>query len=142
MRRRRPTTHTLFAGLPIIGSGTPDDLRSVAAAGDLVTVPGGTVLHRRGDHPRACYLLLDGAVHLVDAAGEVEAVGRGVLVGLVEVLDRAMSTVDAVTTTEATLLAITAPRLLALVDRSPAMRAAVLRQLARRTRQLDERLAS
>jgi CRP-like cAMP-binding protein len=139
---RHETTEARLSALPLIGTATPRDLRALAAAGDLVVVDGGHVLHTAGEHPRACHLVVDGVVEVVVDGRTVAVHGPGELVGLVEAVDGQPAAGDAVVAGPATVLALTAPRLRGLLERNHVVRVAAFRQLAVRTRALDDQLAS
>jgi CRP/FNR family cyclic AMP-dependent transcriptional regulator len=122
--------------VPLFAEASIRDLRDLGAAGDVVTVDAGRFLQHAGARVGECFLVLDGELSLVVDGSEIARLGPGDLLGELEVMDGQPAATDAVAGTDVTALVVTAARLRALVDTNHAVRTAVVRQLARRAREL------
>lgn len=122
--------------VPLFAEASTRDLRDLGAAGDVVTVDAGRFLQRAGARVGESFLVLDGELSLVVDGSEVARLGPGDLLGELEVMDGQPAATDAVAGTDVTALVVPAARLRALVDTNHAVRTAVVRQLARRAREL------
>jgi CPA1 family monovalent cation:H+ antiporter len=122
--------------VPLFAEASARDLRDLGAAGDVVTVDAGRFLQRAGSRVGESFLVLDGELSLVVEGSEVARLGPGDLLGELEVMDGQPAATDAVAGTDVTALVVPAARLRALVDTNHAVRTAVVRQLARRAREL------
>ena len=122
--------------VPLFADASTRDLRDLASAADVVVLDAGRFLQRRGRHVVEAYLVLDGEVDLVADGFQLAALGPGDLLGELEIVDGEPAASDAVAAGEVTALVLTAPRLRGLVESNHAVRTAVVRQLARRARDL------
>ena len=130
MRRHDDPKTASLRALPVFETARQSDLRTLAAAGDVVTVEAGRVLHEGGHLAQQVLLVLDGTVDVVAGGGRTTTVRPGQFAGVDAVLDGSWYASDAVAASEVTALAIWAPRLRALVETNPVVRTAVTRQLA------------
>jgi CRP-like cAMP-binding protein len=118
-----------LASLPMLASAGPDELRAVAAAGDVVELASGTVLCEGGLTSKHRYLVIDGLLAMSVGREAVATVGRGELVG--DDLGAAVTVIS-----DVTALAIPVPAMRSLLATSESMRNAIIEQLETRVRQL------
>ena len=128
--------------LQLFATTSTRELRAIAAAGDLVDVEAGRLLCRADHHARECFVVVDGMVDVVVGSTTVATLRRGNLVGELGVIDGLPRSADVVAATDVTVLAIDARSMRSLLATSPAVRDAVLRQLADRLRRSDLELAA
>lgn len=126
----------LLRSVPVLAEASSRDLRDLAAAGDTVDLPAGRFLQRSGRRVGDAYLVLTGEVALVVDGHEVATLVPGDLLGELEIVDGEAAATDGVAATDVTALVLTAPRLRGLVESNHAVRTVVVRQLARRAREL------
>ena len=136
MRTRDPKID-LLRHLWLLSSAGRRELRAVAAAADLATVPAGHVLVRAGGRATEVYVIVAGTAEVVLDGRVLVAVGPGEFVGEVGVIDGQPRTADVVATSEVTVLAVHASQLRALLAASPGLRRGLLQQLAHRVRRMD-----
>ena len=139
--RNRDEKIELLRQLPPFLGARGAELRTIAAAADLVSVDAGRVLCRTDRRALEVFVVVDGMVDVVIGGTTVATLRRGQIVGELGVIDGAPRSADVVAATDARVLTISAPATRALLDTSPAFRGAVLHQLADRVRSLDLELA-
>jgi len=120
-----------------LGAGARE-LRTIASAGDLVTVEAGRPLCHADRQARECFVVIDGMVDVRIGGTTVATLRRGQLVGELGVIDGLPRSADVVAATDVTVLVIGAPEMRSLLTTSPTIRDAALRQLADRVRRSDE----
>jgi CRP/FNR family cyclic AMP-dependent transcriptional regulator len=128
--------------LPLFATASVRELRTIAAAGDIVQVEAGRALCRAERYAREAFLVLDGMVDVRINGGTVASLRRGNLVGELGVIDGLPRSADVIAATDVTVLAIGAREMRSLLGTSRTVRDAVLRQLADRIRRSDEELAA
>ena len=128
--------------LPLFATTDARELRAIAGAGDLVTVPAGTTLCHADRAARECFLVVDGMVDVRIGSTTVATLRRGNLVGELGVIDGLPRSADVIAATDVTVLAFDARAMRALLTTSGTIRDAVLRQLADRIRRSDEELVA
>jgi cytochrome P450 len=115
--------------------------RLAEAVGPEVGVPAGTVLFREGDAARDCTVILEGEADVLVAGRYVGSAGPGESVGEMGLLDDAPRSATVVARTPLRARVIDAAAFDALLDDAPSVSRALLRQLSRRLRALDQTLA-
>lgn len=109
--------------LPLLRCCTDDEIRRLAAAGELVELPVGAALQRRDNDIEWLHLVLDGEVSRV---GEPEA-----LVGQTAVLAGTDARDDVLAATDVLVLLVGRREFRALIDTAPGFRSAVITSMAR-----------
>jgi CRP-like cAMP-binding protein len=109
--------------LSLLRSCADDEVRRLAAAGELVELPAGAVVQRRGAAVEWLALPVEG---LVSGPGEREA-----FVGQTAVLAGTPSPHDIVAGTDALVLVVGRREFRALMDTAPGIRSAVITAMAR-----------
>jgi CRP-like cAMP-binding protein len=127
----------LLRTLPAFAGARTRELRQVAAVADVVSAAAGRVICRADRTALEVYVVVDGAVDVVADGITLATLERGQLVGELGVIDGEPRTADVVAATDVTLLAIHGPAFKALLETSPSLRLAALRQLAERLRRMD-----
>jgi CRP-like cAMP-binding protein len=127
----------LLRSLPTFAGARTRELRRVAAVTDVVTAEAGRVICRADRTALEVYVVVDGVIDVVAGGATLATLERGQLVGELGVLDGEPRTADVVAATDVTLLAIHGPAFKDLLETSPALRLAALRQLAERVRRMD-----
>jgi putative ABC transport system ATP-binding protein len=135
--RNRDEKIDLLRELPPFSGASLRELRSLAAAAEVVSVDAGRVLCRADRRALETYIVVDGTVDVVVRGATVATLHRGQIVGELGVIDGEPRSADVVAATDVTLLAIHAPAMRALIETSHAMRTALLRQMAERVRHMD-----
>jgi cytochrome P450 len=123
------------------GCGDAELDRIAAAVGPEFGVAAGTVLFREGDAARDCTVILEGEADVLVAGRYVGSAGPGESVGEMGLLDDAPRSATVVARTPLRARVIDAAAFDALLDDAPSVSRALLRQLSRRLRALDQTLA-
>jgi CRP-like cAMP-binding protein len=118
--------------VPLLRPCRAEELRKLAASGELATSPAGTVLHNAGEDVGWLHLVLDGELAVRTPGGGEQPRDAGAVVGDKEVLSGHAATGTAVTMTEMTTLVMGRREFLAAMDTCPSFRGAVVSSLAER----------
>jgi hypothetical protein len=128
--RRHLQQTTLFAEV------AEADLEQAAEAAEIVTLPAGRYLFRRGDVGDELYVILSGAVYvLAEQRGEeqiLDQLASGALFGEIAMLSGEPRTASIRTATKTVLIRLKRRPLLGLMESHPAMRTAIWSAFARR----------
>jgi CRP-like cAMP-binding protein len=76
-----------LADLPNLRECSKDDLRALADAGRVVTLPDGWAFVREGTPADAAYILLSGEAHVLVGRSVVDSLGAGAILGEMAYLD-------------------------------------------------------
>jgi CRP-like cAMP-binding protein len=117
--------------VPMLRACSEAELRRLAWAAEMITVPTGAVMQVEDDEVRWFYLVLAGDVDVEQGERMVGSSGVGTTVGEVELLcgSPAMHTVTAASPVRAVVLS--RPQFNAVLDDCPVFRDAIVRSLAR-----------
>jgi cytochrome P450/CRP-like cAMP-binding protein len=119
-----------------------DDLDRVAAlARTELTFEADAVLFEEGDPARDLYLIVEGQAEVTVAGRFLDDVGEGESIGELGLLDRGPRSARVVTRTPMTVQVIEAAGFDRLLDEAPSVTHALLRQVSRRLRDTNERVA-
>jgi cytochrome P450 len=99
------------------------------------------VLFEEGDPARDCYLVVDGEAEVTVAGRFLDEVGEGESIGELGLLDGAPRSARVVARTPMTVQVIEAEGFDRLLDEAPSVTHALLRQVSRRLRETNERVA-
>jgi CRP-like cAMP-binding protein len=113
-----------------------DEIATVAAVADEMTVEPGTTLRRHDGEAHQCYLVLEGKVDVVVDGRVATFAGPGELVGELSLLDLGTRSATLVARTWARVAAISGRDLDSLMA-LPGVRRGVIRQIIDRFRELD-----
>lgn len=127
----------LLRQLPLFADAPRRELHPLAATTDVVNVDAGRVLCRAGQRALETYIVVDGVVDVVVQGAALTSRRRGDIVGARDVLDGGRRSADVIAASDVTLLVIHASYLSGLLDTSPALRTALLRQDTAPVRTVD-----
>lgn len=122
----------------------------LACFGKFLRPESGDVLIQEGTAQEALFVILEGTLHVVESYGErpilLAAFGVGDSIGEINLFDPAMASATAIMRTSGLVWALSRDELEAFLDADPAAGVSVmrglLRQVARRIRSMNEKLAS
>jgi CRP-like cAMP-binding protein len=121
----------LFAGVDQAG------LEELGRIAEEVEAGPGTVLTHEGRHEGYFFVVVSGSVRIERSGQTINTMGPGDFLGEIALLDAGPRTATATTAEPTTLLKITNEAFHQLVDRSPALRTAVLAAAGSRLRAMD-----
>jgi HEAT repeat protein len=131
---------TFLRSVPLFGELSGEDLRSVAEIVELVELPAGDVIFRKGDPGEDLFLILRGRVSVRDGKIEVATLGEREFFGELAVLDREPRSADIVCLEDAKLLRLRSADLGELMARRPQIYEQILLVLVRRLRGTTQRV--
>jgi cytochrome P450 len=135
-------TRERLAELELFQGCEADDLERVAAlARREVRFAPGERVYEEGDPARDCYLIVDGEAEVTVAGRFLDEVGEGEAIGELGLLDRGPRTASVVARTPLVVQVIEADGFDSLLDSAPSVTQALLRQVSRRLRESNERVA-
>jgi CRP/FNR family transcriptional regulator, cyclic AMP receptor protein len=114
------------------------DLERIAAVSEVVDIPAGTTLVAEGSIGNDAYVVLAGTVVIQRNGRKVREMPIGAVFGELALLDKGVRTATAVCTTECTLLMLSRPGFLGVVEQVPDLTHKLLASLATRVRELDK----
>ncbi|MFO0845876.1 MAG: cyclic nucleotide-binding domain-containing protein [Gemmataceae bacterium] len=128
-------THDLLRGVRVFEGVADDHLEALAAIAEVKEFPANAVVFREGEMTPFIYAVLDGRVGLeVRVVGRgnarIHTVGAGELLGWSPLLQLGPMTATARALTACRLIALRAPQVLALGERSPKFGAELMRRTA------------
>ena len=125
----------LFAGLE------PDELEEIARIAEETDAPAGEELTHEGRHEGYFFVIASGTVRVERGGRTINTLHDGDFLGEIALLDGGPRTATATTESPSELIVMTHRRFAQLLDTSPAIRAAVMEEVGRRLRRLDEEAA-
>jgi CRP/FNR family transcriptional regulator, cyclic AMP receptor protein len=131
-----------LATVGLFGSCSRKDLQKLARITDQVDLAVGTELCRQGKAGRECFVLLEGEADVLVEGQVVAQVTAGQTVGEMSLLDRRPQSATVVATTPITAYVIQAGQLTGLIEETPSVALALLRELSGRIRDLGGRYAA
>lgn len=125
----------LFAGLQ------QDELQDVAQIAEEMDAPAGEALTHEGRHEGYFFVIVSGAVRVERGGRTLNTLRDGEFLGEISLLDGGPRTATATTESPSELLVMTHQKFAQLLDTSPTIRAAVLKEVGKRLRRLDAEMA-
>ncbi len=140
-----PSPPGVLDGVALFESFTAAEREAVAARGQILEVPAGTVLMREGDEAGALYVLLEGTVRVLraDAVGNSVEVGfrlKGECFGEMALIDGGLRSATVVAGTRVRVFELERELFLEVMARAPALMSKLLRELSRKIRDVSERV--
>jgi len=129
-----------IARVPLFSACSQRELARVVRTVDEITVPAGRVLVEQGRAGHECYVIVTGAAEVTRDANTIATLGPGDTVGELAVLDGGPRTATVTATTDLDLLVLGQREFAALLSEVPSLSHKILVNLARRVRDLDERV--
>ena len=127
----------LLRAVPLFAGVDQDGLEELGRIAEEVETQPGTVLTHEGRHEGYFFVVVSGSVRITRGDRTINVMGPGEFLGEIALLDGGPRTATATTDTPTTLLKITNEAFHQLVDRSPAVRTAVLAAAGTRLRAMD-----
>jgi CRP-like cAMP-binding protein len=115
------------------------ELEKVARATDEIRMTAGTLIVDQGQTGREAFVILDGEVTIKRSNRKVATLSDGDVVGELSLLDHGPRTASAVCATDCTLLVIDQRRFMGILDDVPSIARKMMRTLASRIRDLDNK---
>lgn len=113
------------------------ELERIAAAGDELTMPAGTVLVDQGQTGREAFVIMSGTATATRSGSEIATLGPGDVVGELSLLDHGPRTATVICDTECELLVLDQRQFRELLEEVPTLILTLLSGLSRRIRDLD-----
>ena len=135
------TKERTINGLALFGGCNRDDVRWIAQHADEIDVPAGRTIACDGETAREFVVVIDG-VCSVRAADDEVLLGRGSYYGEVGMMTNAAQRGTLTTRTRTRVLVFGVAAFRGLIDRAPAVRGVLLRDLSERVRETDHELLS
>ena len=127
--------------LALFSRCNPTDLAAVAAAvTETVTLPEGTVICREGETASQWWIVADGLVDVTTRGRYLSTIGGGETIGELALLDGERRNATVVAGTDVVLHVVDGTSFLQVLHEHPGLSIALLRQLAGRMRQSNDRL--
>ena len=126
----------ILAGIPLFADLSKRDLRRVAAASVLRTLPRGSRIVREGEPGRAFYVLLNGTARVIIGGATVATLGPGRFFGELSLIDGGPRTATITAEEETAVLELSRTAFADLLTSQPSIALALLRTLAGRVRAL------
>jgi len=114
-----------LAALPLFAGASPAELKAIAKAGSLLTVPQGWSLIWEKTPADKAYVVLSGEVDIRRADAHVVRLEAGDVIGETAILERRLRTATVVAATPLEVLHFTAEAVQRLYDEVPAFRSAL-----------------
>jgi CRP/FNR family transcriptional regulator, cyclic AMP receptor protein len=128
----------LLSRVPLFAGLNAEQLEAIAKISEERDVKAGSALTHEGRHEGYFFVIISGIVGIERGGGRVNTIGPGDFLGEIALIDGGPRTATAVAQTDARLLVMTYPRFQELLDASPHVRTAVMEEMGRRLRKLDE----
>ncbi|MEI7592913.1 MAG: cyclic nucleotide-binding domain-containing protein [Actinomycetes bacterium] len=129
-----------LANISLFRSCSQRELAKVARAVDEVTVESGRVLVEQGAAGHECYVIVHGKASVSRDGKVIATLGAGDTVGELAMLDGGQRSASVTAATELELLVLGQREFAALLTEVPTLSHKILVSLARRVRELDERV--
>ena len=129
-----------IARVPLFSACSQRELARVVKSVDEITVEAGRVLVEQGRAGHECYVIVTGEATVERDANTIATLGPGDTIGELAVLDGGPRTATVTAVTDLDLLVLGQREFAALVSEVPSLSHKILVNLARRVRELDERV--
>ena len=128
----------LLRRVPLFAALEPPELAEVARIANVVDVPAGTVLTHEGRHEGYFFVVVTGGIRIDRGGVTVNTLADGDFLGEIALLDGGPRTAMATAVSDSRLLQITHDEFDELVATTPSVRAAIMTEVGRRLRRIDE----
>ncbi|MCB1277324.1 cyclic nucleotide-binding domain-containing protein [Prosthecobacter sp.] len=108
---------------------------------NIRSCPAGTVIFQKGDEALEMFVVQSGEVEILINGKAVETIGPDGFFGEMSLIDDSVRSADAVAKTDCTLLPVNRHHFLFMVDETPLFAIHVMKGMANRLRQADQRAA-
>jgi CRP/FNR family cyclic AMP-dependent transcriptional regulator len=131
----------LLRGVPLFAGLESEGLEAIAAITEERDAGAGTALTTEGRHEGYFFIIVSGEVRIERGGKTIATLRDGDFLGEIALLDGGPRTATAIVESESHLLVMTYQRFQELLDTAPQVRTAVLEEVGRRLRRLDEESA-
>ena len=128
----------LLQRVPLFAKVGPEALEEIGLITEERDAPAGTVLTHEGRHEGYFFIIVSGTVRIERGNETINTIRDGDFVGEISLLDVGPRTATATTESDCRLIVMTYPRFQQLLETSPAVRTAILEEVGRRLRRLDD----
>ena len=141
MARRSSTAYLEhLSKVPLFTACSNRDLQKIAKASDEVTIEAGRVLVEQGGIGRECFVIIDGTATVKRNNRKITTLGTGDYFGELALLDGGPRTASVVAETDMTVLVLGQREFHGLLDEVPGLSHKVLSTMAKRIRELDQKV--
>jgi CRP-like cAMP-binding protein len=122
----------LLKNVPLFSRCSKKQLAAIARLADVVQMPAGTVLITEGAPGREFMVIVEGAGEVKRKGRKVDTIGPGDFIGEIALISGGPRNATVVTTSEASLLVVSAREFWTLLEEAPEIQRSVLRALGER----------
>jgi CRP/FNR family transcriptional regulator, cyclic AMP receptor protein len=123
--------------IPLFAACSSKDLQKIAAAGDEITVPAGSVITDQGQMGREAFVVIGGSVTVRRNGKKVATLGPGAVIGELSLLDHGPRTATVVADTDTSLFVLDQRHFAAVIDEVPSIAHKIMASLAAKIREFD-----
>ena len=128
----------LLRRVPLFAALGPKELAAIGAITEEREIAAGTALTHEGRHEGYFFVIVSGTVRIEREGQTLNSLRDGDFLGEISLLDGGPRTATAIAESPCQLLVMTYPRFQQLLETTPEVRTAVLEEVGRRLRALDE----
>jgi CRP/FNR family transcriptional regulator, cyclic AMP receptor protein len=142
MLRAMPASSYLdhLAQVPLFSACSKKDLRAIAKAADEITVDGDRTVVEQGAAGKEAFIIIEGRAGVRRNGRRIAGLGPGDYFGELALLDGGPRTADVIAESTLRLLVLGQREFTWLLDEVPGLSLKVLRSMAERIRELDQRI--
>ena len=129
-----------LARVPMFQACNKKEITTIGRLGDTIPFKTGDTLVREGDRGREFFVIVDGKMRVTRGGIDVADLGPGDYFGELALLDGGPRTADVVATTPLQVLVLGQREFTWLLDEVPGLTLKVLRSMAQRVRELDQKI--
>ena len=126
--------------VPLFADCAPESLDRLAEATGELEFAAGQPIVLQGQIGNGLFIIISGTVRVMEGSTELARVGAGGIIGELAVIDQEPRTATVLAEMPVACLALASWDLLALLERDPQLSLNLLKVMARRLRDADERL--
>ena len=134
---RRDAKIELMKAVPLFSRCSKKQLAAIARLADLIQLPAGTKLIREGASGREFMVIVDGAGEVRRKGRKVATIGPGDFIGEIALIVGGPRNATVVTTTDTSLLVLTARQFWTVLEDAPEIQGSVLKALGERLQPLQ-----
>ena len=126
----------LLKNVPLLSRCSKKQLAAIASLADVVELPAGTELITEGAQGREFMVMVEGTGEVRRKRRKIDTIGPGDFIGEIALIMGGPRNATVVTTSDSSLLVVTARQFWALLDQAPEMQANVIKALGERLQPL------
>ncbi len=134
---RRDAKIELMKTVPLFSRCSKKQLAAIANLADLIQLPAGTTLIREGATGREFMVIVEGAGEVTRNGRTVDTIGPGDFIGEIALIVGGPRNATVSTTTDTSLLVLTARQFWTLLEDAPQIQGSVLKALGQRLQPLQ-----